>query len=276
MAAITALAASVSVLLMTECSQLDAGAPDDPVQVLYSGDAELFDWWFGCDMFYRYSVVMVNIIRLPLFTCLLLRSLLRNCFMMIFVCLCVCPFVYIYLCICVSVCLCISVYVSVFVSVCLSVCVYLFVSVCLCICVCTSVCLFVCLSVYVCVCLSVYVCVCLSVSVCVSVCLCMCVGVCLCLCVCLSVCVCVCMSVCLCLYLVQSGHTHYLHICTSFNTVSIGWLNLLQFGIVYYILTFWTYGLSVPSGLFVPCILTGAAWGRLLGHMLNTIGVSHY
>ena len=92
--------------------------------------------------------------------------------------------------------------------------------------------------------------------------------------VCVCLCVFVCLSICLCL--VQSGHLlHTYNYVRLFNTVSIGWLNLLQFGIVYYILTFWTYGLSVPSGLFVPCILTGAAWGRLLGHMLNTIGVSH-
>ncbi|XP_065899920.1 H(+)/Cl(-) exchange transporter 7-like [Dysidea avara] len=50
---------------------------------------------------------------------------------------------------------------------------------------------------------------------------------------------------------------------------SYGSQTLLQFAIVYYILTFWTYGLSVPSGLFVPCILTGAAWGRLLGQTLH-------
>jgi chloride channel 7 len=27
----------------------------------------------------------------------------------------------------------------------------------------------------------------------------------------------------------------------------------------------WTYGLSVPSGIFIPALLTGAAWGRLFG-----------
>ena len=64
--------------------------------------------------------------------------------------------------------------------------------------------------------------------------------------------------------------------CMFPHTVSIGWYNLLEFAVVYYILTFWTYGLSVPSGLFVPCILTGAAWGRLLGQVLSTyVGVSN-
>ena len=42
-AAITALAASTSVLLMTECAQIDAGAPEDPVQVIVV-KPELFDY----------------------------------------------------------------------------------------------------------------------------------------------------------------------------------------------------------------------------------------
>uniref|UniRef100_A0A0N4VDM2 Chloride channel protein n=1 Tax=Enterobius vermicularis TaxID=51028 RepID=A0A0N4VDM2_ENTVE len=40
---------------------------------------------------------------------------------------------------------------------------------------------------------------------------------------------------------------------------------LFIFAIEYFILTLWTYGLSVPSGIFIPSILTGAAWGRLVG-----------
>ncbi|KAK2180123.1 hypothetical protein NP493_458g02020 [Ridgeia piscesae] len=42
-------------------------------------------------------------------------------------------------------------------------------------------------------------------------------------------------------------------------------LTVALFGIVYFLLATWTYGLSVPSGLFIPCLLTGAAWGRLIG-----------
>lgn len=45
---------------------------------------------------------------------------------------------------------------------------------------------------------------------------------------------------------------------------------LLIFSIEYYVLTLWTFGLSVPAGVFIPAILTGAAWGRLFG-----IGVGH-
>lgn len=40
---------------------------------------------------------------------------------------------------------------------------------------------------------------------------------------------------------------------------------------LYFLLATWTYGLYVPSGLFVPCILTGAAWGRLFGLALQKI-----
>lgn len=44
---------------------------------------------------------------------------------------------------------------------------------------------------------------------------------------------------------------------------------LAGFAPVYFLLATWTYGLFVPSGLFVPCILTGAAWGRLFGVALR-------
>lgn len=45
---------------------------------------------------------------------------------------------------------------------------------------------------------------------------------------------------------------------------------LAGFAPAYFLLATWTYGLFVPSGLFVPCILTGAAWGRLFGVALRT------
>ena len=42
------------------------------------------------------------------------------------------------------------------------------------------------------------------------------------------------------------------------------------FFIIYFFLNCWTYGLSVSSGVFIPTLLTGAAWGRLIGSaMLN-------
>lgn len=46
---------------------------------------------------------------------------------------------------------------------------------------------------------------------------------------------------------------------------------LLIFFPIYFLLATWTYGVFVPSGLFVPCILTGAAWGRLFALCLSKI-----
>jgi predicted transcriptional regulator len=43
---------------------------------------------------------------------------------------------------------------------------------------------------------------------------------------------------------------------------------LLFFGVSNYFLACWTYGLGVPSGLFVPSLLTGACWGRLFGRFV--------
>uniref|UniRef100_A0A6M2DZ13 Chloride channel protein n=1 Tax=Xenopsylla cheopis TaxID=163159 RepID=A0A6M2DZ13_XENCH len=37
----------------------------------------------------------------------------------------------------------------------------------------------------------------------------------------------------------------------------------------YFPLTIWTYGLSVSSGLFIPILLAGAAWGRLTAMFLQ-------
>uniref|UniRef100_A0A131YHF8 Chloride channel protein n=1 Tax=Rhipicephalus appendiculatus TaxID=34631 RepID=A0A131YHF8_RHIAP len=42
-------------------------------------------------------------------------------------------------------------------------------------------------------------------------------------------------------------------------------LTLLAFFMVYFLLSCWTYGLSVSSGVFIPTLLVGAVWGRLLG-----------
>ena len=51
----------------------------------------------------------------------------------------------------------------------------------------------------------------------------------------------------------------------SFNPLTLG-----VFCLAYFILAVWTYGLAIPSGLFIPSLLIGSAWGRLVG-----IGVSH-
>jgi len=45
-------------------------------------------------------------------------------------------------------------------------------------------------------------------------------------------------------------------------------LELFMFGVMHYMLACLVYGLGVPSGLFVPSLLTGAAFGRLAGEHL--------
>lgn len=47
--------------------------------------------------------------------------------------------------------------------------------------------------------------------------------------------------------------------------------SLLIFCMVYFVLTCWTYGVVVSSGLFIPCLLIGASWGRLFGIGLYTL-----
>ena len=48
----------------------------------------------------------------------------------------------------------------------------------------------------------------------------------------------------------------------AFSLTSLG-----IFFICFYFLACWTYGASVPSGLFVPCLLCGAAYGRFIGEL---------
>ncbi|CAF3295650.1 unnamed protein product [Rotaria socialis] len=47
--------------------------------------------------------------------------------------------------------------------------------------------------------------------------------------------------------------------------------SLSAFCIVYFCLTCWTYGVIVSSGLFIPSLLIGASWGRLIGIILHTL-----
>ncbi|XP_048761275.2 H(+)/Cl(-) exchange transporter 7-like [Ostrea edulis] len=46
---------------------------------------------------------------------------------------------------------------------------------------------------------------------------------------------------------------------------------LIVYCLCVFLLACWTYGLYVPSGLFIPSLLVGAAWGRLVGICLNYI-----
>ncbi|XP_012518094.1 PREDICTED: chloride transport protein 6 isoform X1 [Propithecus coquereli] len=53
-------------------------------------------------------------------------------------------------------------------------------------------------------------------------------------------------------------------------------ITLALFFVLYFFLACWTYGISVPSGLFVPSLLCGAAFGRLVANILKSyIGLSH-
>jgi len=49
---------------------------------------------------------------------------------------------------------------------------------------------------------------------------------------------------------------------------------LFIFGSVYYVLACWTYGLGVPSGLFVPSLLVGASFGRIVGQWMHSLPLS--
>ncbi|XP_038061582.1 chloride transport protein 6-like [Patiria miniata] len=54
------------------------------------------------------------------------------------------------------------------------------------------------------------------------------------------------------------------HEAGKFSLQSLG----IFFGL-FFLLACWTYGAMVPSGLFVPCLLCGAAYGRIVGNILN-------
>ena len=48
-------------------------------------------------------------------------------------------------------------------------------------------------------------------------------------------------------------------------------LPLIIVCIVYNLLTTWTYGLSVSSGVFIPSLLIGALWGRIVGMLIMAV-----
>jgi chloride channel 7 len=52
--------------------------------------------------------------------------------------------------------------------------------------------------------------------------------------------------------------------------------HLFLFGCIYYCLACWCYGLGLPSGLFVPSLLTGAAFGRLAGQSFQDLFALKY
>lgn len=46
-------------------------------------------------------------------------------------------------------------------------------------------------------------------------------------------------------------------------------ITLAIFVILYFFLAAATFGLSMSSGLFIPSLLIGSAWGRLIGSALS-------
>ncbi|TPP62755.1 H(+)/Cl(-) exchange transporter 7 [Fasciola gigantica] len=46
--------------------------------------------------------------------------------------------------------------------------------------------------------------------------------------------------------------------------------SLIIFFVVYYTIACITYGLAVPAGLFIPSLLIGASWGRVIGNWMHS------
>jgi len=57
------------------------------------------------------------------------------------------------------------------------------------------------------------------------------------------------------------------------STTDFSAMLLLCYVSLYYVLACWTYGLGVPSGLFVPSLVTGAVLGRLFGQAMARTGM---
>ena len=55
------------------------------------------------------------------------------------------------------------------------------------------------------------------------------------------------------------------------NTAYYEWQSLVAYYVIIFFLAVITYGIAVPSGLFVPCILMGCAYGRLMGEGMKML-----
>lgn len=58
-------------------------------------------------------------------------------------------------------------------------------------------------------------------------------------------------------------------LCLVLFTATFSPVTLSLFFMLYFFLSCWTYGVSVPSGLFVPSLLCGASLGRLVANVLK-------
>ncbi|KAG8002376.1 Chloride transport protein 6 [Nibea albiflora] len=71
---------------------------------------------------------------------------------------------------------------------------------------------------------------------------------------------------------VDDDHLHLVLPSGTFSPVTLS-----VFFLLYFLLACWTYGVSVPSGLFVPSLLCGAAFGRLVANILKVkLGMDIY
>ena len=64
-----------------------------------------------------------------------------------------------------------------------------------------------------------------------------------------------------------ANHSSQFHFSGEFSLLTLG-----LFFVFFFLLSCWTYGSSVPSGLFVPCILCGASYGRFIANLLHVYG----
>lgn len=55
------------------------------------------------------------------------------------------------------------------------------------------------------------------------------------------------------------------------NDLTFSSASLFLFMLPYIIMACICYGTAVPAGMFVPCLTSGAAFGRLVGHLLHTL-----
>lgn len=66
-----------------------------------------------------------------------------------------------------------------------------------------------------------------------------------------------------------TSHTALTWPACSLSSGTFSPVTLSVFMLLYFLLACWTYGVSVPSGLFVPSLLCGAAFGRLVANILK-------
>ena len=74
--------------------------------------------------------------------------------------------------------------------------------------------------------------------------------------------------------LLQPQEEALLQLFTRGTAGYFGLVSLAIFAATYFCAAVFTYGLFMPSGLFVPCMLTGAAIGRLAGELMRLLGAS--